>query len=68
MLDTVLKWLAWFSLGVPEVWIPRDSPLFEAARAIWTMFLILALMMLVSLVARSRWFRRLFGIRSDKSH
>ena len=56
MLETIVDWLIWLSTSVPEVWMPRQSPLFELARAIWTMFILLGLMYLLSTLFRRFFF------------
>lgn len=58
MLEKLVEWLIWLSTSVPEVWVPRQSPMFEFARAIWTMFILLGLMYLVSVVLRRPFFSR----------
>jgi hypothetical protein len=58
MLEKFVDWVIWLSTGVPEVWISRQSPLFGVARAFWVMFILLALMYLISATADRLFSRR----------
>ena len=63
MLEKLVEWLIWLSTSVPEVWVPRQSPMFEFARAIWAMFILLGLMYLASVVLRRPFFSRLLEFK-----
>jgi hypothetical protein len=58
MFEEFVEWLIWLSSSVPEVWVPRESPMFGVARAFWAMFLLLGLMYLVSVILRRPLFSR----------
>jgi hypothetical protein len=52
MFEKFIDWILWLSFSVPEVWVPRQSPMFGVARALWAMFLLLGLMYLLSVMFR----------------
>ena len=67
MFEKFIEWIIWLSSSVPEVWVPRDSPMFGVARAFWAMFLLLGLMYLVSVVLRRPLFSRSLESKKTKA-